>query len=479
MFISLKFLLFFYNLSLILISNSYAVCNTDACPNNQANNRTAEVKRIRGCITHYARNPLPTEQTIFTYGHTHKMSSMENNTQAQFTAFEYARQSKFEQARFRATYAIMIKNKPNYRNNINHILTYANKYNLNHQDLLALKIAFTTNKNDIKPAKQKQLRGLALQFAALEKVYPGFLDKYQTNFDDERRELTTSRNAIVNLDELRRFKLDGELLALQLANVQGARLSSSTGGRGVYLGENPFDFVEHFAGGGKACTLLNNPIILDISDTEVDGGVFKCLVQAQVLVPNRNDPILRPNSNHNFYAHPDWFEEAARGFLIKFRSGDTSPIVDKDAIDYQQCRNIDINHFIDDNCQHLSALFAGFNKTGFLAFMQRNVNFPATFFNALNRCSCDMFISLVKLMNSNKNSDLTQYVLGTVNAQNFKVRMRTCGCKYKRPSSFWRIFRKIKRIDCKPSKCIRPNFYDDGANITISIPGISDLLDAL
>jgi len=76
----------------------------------------------------------------------------------------------------------------------------------------------------------------------------------------------------------------------------------------VYLGDDPLEYIGHFGGGGLACKISSKNIILDLTPSF---HVAKCLRDANIIVPDRLDPIYRANHAYNLYVNPALFEEVA------------------------------------------------------------------------------------------------------------------------------------------------------------------------
>jgi hypothetical protein len=329
--------------------------------------RRAETARIRACLDEVARPPRAEERFLYTYGHGAKMQEIRGASKKDFCVFEYTRQNTVEAAKHELALEQLNAIDPAKVADARRIAGEAD-------DLLDL-------------AQQAQDQGIkysplhAMNLAALDKVYPGFLEGIESDTTEELRAL----------DGLGSPAARGAATGLRIALADTGRLyekaSASTGGKGVYFNNDATAKIAHFEGGALACAVTDRIRIVDIYDP----ATRNALIDAHVIVPDAapGRSLLRPNTGHNLLVAPAEFEAAAIGFLFLFSAHGEAVYVDKCALDLAKvCRDVAVDDFRD--CPAFEEF--GRNLLGnpaFFSFIEAQGNFARAFFDVWNECVAD------------------------------------------------------------------------------------------
>lgn len=431
-------------------------CDINKSPNLIARNTQNRVQAMKACLALVAH---PAPKKLFTYGHPDKIKNALTLSKRAFwvsvTGLQEDREERVAIGMMQQLFSsLKLKSAQ-----INAVIDKGASLSNSHSSLDEILSAYEKEK----PLGHKQLDHeafLPYQLAAFSKFFPNI-------FKDLRNPENLSPQSAENRLARARSSVDlHRSQASLLASKLPAGSFESTGGRGVYLSENPSQTLEH-AGGpsgkGLMCELSHDVKLINF-DNEC---TKKHLQAAKIALPemqnlSEQERLILSPSSKNIYSAPELFEEASQGFIVAFRPSKLSygpyasqpPFyVDKNAISFQSCKEISIRDF--ENCDDFSGLLGLRKDSQFFGsipdFIVEEPGFQENFLQIASSCSggCGsepqkaIFDQIITRYNQNNPFKFRQKHLSQI-----KKFIRSCGCDLGIRGSLSQLLTKKLIVNC-------------------------------
>jgi hypothetical protein len=353
------------------------------CVKERGATETAEVARIKRCLSCLSREPIEEEKGLYRWGEINQLRDMMVLPKEDFYTKLFYTQNKREQlinrVRLKEGYGTT-KKTPEFLNCIKDN-TCSAQLKEQRKKYLDLEDLFVYMNFDM------DTKRVVYEMLAWEKLYPGFIDHYELSPEKELKQLEKTRS----IPEYSRYQHAGELLGAKIFVVYTKKKirvpSYMSYGMGAYWGMNPFKSLEHYEDkyGGIACP-ISGKIILDLDFERPEGMLnLRLLYESKIIhgyggsglkefegVQNEHD-IYSP-TGYNKFTNPQAFEAAAERFIIRFTSTSGTSLVSKaNSVDIQRtCKETRIKDMLvfKDQCDLILMFFDdGMKKVGLLDFL--------------------------------------------------------------------------------------------------------------
>jgi hypothetical protein len=199
----------------------------------------------------------------------------------------------------------------------------------------------------------QRLRRVALYLVACNMIYKNCFQGALIKPENQKRECERNMGKSPESDSWYKGCIEG--IDRHIADQKGGKKFSTTSGMGIYYGNNPYEFLEHFGGKGMVCSAAGKKKI-NLNERDITGRSNKevmfrvgILVQIALRTPagmgmSESAGLAAPNK-YNPYFSPQLFEIASDGYIIEDSSVSGHTYVSKFALDKRNCRYINITDF--------------------------------------------------------------------------------------------------------------------------------------